>query len=45
MSVRHIHARRGEHVVVHRDKDSGGCAELVIGLILLGIMIKFLGGC
>ena len=44
MSVRHIHARRGEHIVVHRDKDPG-CLGVILGLFLLWLLVKFLGGC
>lgn len=40
MSVRHIHARRGEHIVVHRDQEPG-CLVYIAGFIIL----CFLFGC
>lgn len=44
MSVRHVHARRGEHVVVHRDKDPG-CLEIIVGIIILVVFCSLLKGC
>ena len=40
--VRHVHARNGEWVVVHRDSpsDNSGCGCLVVIFIIL-----LLGGC
>lgn len=35
MSVRHVRARRGEHIVVHRDKSPGGCLGVIILIIIL----------
>ena len=35
MSVRHVRARRGEHIVVHRDNSPGGCLGVIILIIIL----------
>ena len=37
MSVRHVRARRGEHIVVHRDRsrESGGFFGFIILIIIL----------
>ena len=39
MSVRHVHARKGEYIKVHRDHDDRtGCfAALVIVVLLVGL--------
>lgn len=44
MSVRHIRAHRGEHVVVHRDKEPG-CLEYIGALIVIIVIIKLLASC
>lgn len=40
MSVRHVRARRGEHIVVHRDKNSGGCLGFIILIIIFYIIFS-----
>lgn len=40
MSIRHIHAKKGEHIVVHRDPEGSGC----LGLILILIILSWLFG-
>lgn len=40
--VRHIHARRGEHVVVHRPHSSGGGGDAGCGIAILLVIAFFL---
>ena len=40
MRHRHIRARRGEWVHVHRDKGGEGCLGAIVLLIIIGLFFK-----
>jgi hypothetical protein len=41
MKHRHIHAKKGEWIHVHRDNNSGaGCLGIVIMIIVIGFIMR-----